>query len=40
LASKSSALDSTVIREHKMEIKLKAAKEKLKTTVEKMKTQD
>jgi hypothetical protein len=40
LASKSSALDSMVIREHKMEIKLKAAKEKLKTAVEKMKTQD
>jgi hypothetical protein len=37
LASKSSALDTTVIQEHEMEIKLKAAKEKLKVAEEKMK---
>jgi hypothetical protein len=39
LASKSSALDTAVIREHQMEIKLKVAKEKLKVAEEKMKTQ-
>jgi molybdopterin-biosynthesis enzyme MoeA-like protein len=38
LASKSSALDTTVIWRHEMEIKLKAAKEKLKATEEKMKS--
>jgi hypothetical protein len=37
LTSKSSALDIAVIREHEMEIKLKAAEEKLKATEEKMK---
>jgi hypothetical protein len=39
LTSKSSTLDTIVIREHKMEIKLKAAKEKLKAAEEKMKSQ-
>jgi hypothetical protein len=39
LASKSSALDTVVIQEHQMEIKLKVAKEKLKVAEEKMKTQ-
>jgi hypothetical protein len=37
--SKSSALDTAVIREHEMEIKLKAAEEKLKVVEEKMKSQ-
>jgi hypothetical protein len=35
LASKSSALDTVMIWEHQMEIKLKAAKEKLKAPEEK-----
>jgi hypothetical protein len=39
LTSKSSALDTVVIREHEMEIKMKAAEEKLKMTEEKMKSQ-
>jgi hypothetical protein len=39
MASKSSALDTAVIREHEMEIKLKATKDKLKVTEEKMKSQ-
>jgi hypothetical protein len=39
LTSKSSALDIVVIREHEMEIKMKAAEEKLKMTEEKMKSQ-
>jgi hypothetical protein len=39
LASKSSALDTVVIREHEMEIKLKATEEKLKAVEEKMKSQ-
>jgi chromosome segregation ATPase len=38
LASKSSALDTVVIRAHEMEIKLKVAKEKLKAAEEKLKT--
>jgi hypothetical protein len=33
LTSKSSSLDTTLILEHKIEIKLKAAEEKLKATV-------
>jgi hypothetical protein len=37
--SKSSALDIVVIREHEMQIKLKAAEEKLKVTEEKLKSQ-
>jgi hypothetical protein len=39
LTNKSSALDTVVIREHEMEIKMKAAEEKLKMTEEKMKSQ-
>jgi hypothetical protein len=39
LTSKSPALDTAVIREHEMEIKLKAAEEKLKVVEEKMKSQ-
>jgi hypothetical protein len=39
MANKSSALDIAVIREHEMEIKLKATKDKLKVTEEKMKSQ-
>jgi hypothetical protein len=39
LTSKSSALDTAVIREHEMEIKLKAAKEKLKAAKEQIKSQ-
>jgi hypothetical protein len=39
LARKSSALDFVVVWEQKMEIQLKATKEKLKAAEEKMKTQ-
>jgi AAA+ superfamily predicted ATPase len=38
LANKSSALDTAVIREYEMEIKLKRAEEKLKAAEEKLKT--
>jgi hypothetical protein len=39
MASKSSALDTIVIREHEMEIKLKVVEEKLNAAEEKMKSQ-
>jgi hypothetical protein len=39
LASKSSALDTAVIWEHEMKIKLKAAEKKLKAAEKKMKSQ-
>jgi chromosome segregation ATPase len=39
LPSKSFTLDTTMIREHEMEIKLKAAEEKLKAAEEKLKSQ-